>query len=122
MINVVCRGVLKALKTQQTSSSSSDPSNSSFAGNEFVASSLTALSNTVMLNAISWIVDTRASDHITAHARLFSSIRKPEKSIIIGFPDAHTKTVSYIGNIKINSEIELKDVPYVPVLKAAYYQ
>jgi len=112
MINVVCQDVLKALKTQQTSSNLNDQANNSFAGNALMASSFIALSNTVMLNTISWMVDTGASDHVTAHAQLFSSM-KPEKSSVIRFPDGHTKAVSYIGNIKINSEFELNDVLYV---------
>lgn len=82
-----------------------------------MGSSFAASSNNIMLNDVSWIVDTGASDHMTPHAHLFSSMRRPEKSILIGFPDGHTKEVKYVGTIMINNELELRDVLYVPDFK-----
>jgi len=120
MINAVCQEVLKVLMNQQAPpfSSSNDQTNNSFAGNALVTSSFTvSSSNTVLLNTVSWIIDSGASDHVTPHIQLFSSIKKSNKPIIIGFPDGTTKLVTSTGDVPITDGIILKDVLYVPDFK-----
>jgi len=117
VINAVCQEVLKALKSQQAITGSGGSSNSSFTGNVILRSSCTALTNNVMMNNVKWMVDTGASDHMTPHAHLSTSLRRSEKSIVVSFLDGHTRRVNYVGDIVINSELELKDVLYVPKFK-----
>ena len=54
---------------------------------------------------------------MTPHAHLFTSLRRLGKSIVISFPDGHTKRVNYVGDIMINNELELNDVLHVPEFK-----
>jgi len=49
--------------------------NNSFAGNAFVGLSFIAPSpNNVMINSMGRIIDSGASNHMTPHAQIFSSI------------------------------------------------
>ncbi|XP_074318100.1 uncharacterized protein LOC141654888 [Silene latifolia] len=63
---------------------------------------------------IDWILDSGATDHMTAHKSLFPCLKLLPKPVLIGLPDGSTKVVKHFGDIQVSPEIVLKDVLYVP--------
>ncbi|KAL0320334.1 UNVERIFIED_CONTAM: hypothetical protein Sradi_5294900 [Sesamum radiatum] len=62
----------------------------------------------------SWIIDTGATNHICANLALFHSYTKPLQPQFIHLPDGTKSSVSYIGTVRLNDLIILKNVLFIP--------
>ncbi|XP_074293523.1 uncharacterized protein LOC141620592 [Silene latifolia] len=65
----------------------------------------------------SWIVDTRASDHMTPYEHLLVNVHNLFRLVHIFLPDGTVKIVHRAGTIKINEYISLQSVLIVPDFK-----
>lgn len=79
-----------------------------FAGNGYTDSS----SNVMGTN--SWNVDTGATNHICADAKLFDTLDSAAQNITIHLPDGTTRVVTHTGNIKLSQNITLNHTLHVP--------
>ncbi|XP_074318134.1 uncharacterized protein LOC141654926 [Silene latifolia] len=61
-----------------------------------------------------WIIYTGASDHMSPWLSLFMNLRKLNHYLCINLPDGRVKTVTQIGDIRINASILLRNVLFVP--------
>lgn len=61
-----------------------------------------------------WIIDSGASSHICCNPELLHTSYKLDKPTVVFLPDGSSKSVSYAGIVKINKDILLVDVLYVP--------
>ena len=68
-------------------------------------------------DSVSWIVDTRASDHMTYNFNLFTSHKTLSSPINITLPDGTLQQVSMIGEIPLNTKLILHNILYVPGFK-----
>ncbi|KAK4400516.1 hypothetical protein Sango_1157700 [Sesamum angolense] len=62
-----------------------------------------------------WIVDSGASNHVCANIALFHSYIKSARPHFIHLPDGLKRLVQYIGTVKLNSNINLENVLFVPL-------
>ncbi|KAL9231947.1 hypothetical protein vseg_007105 [Gypsophila vaccaria] len=85
-----------------------------FAG-KILASNAMSYSNSH--NNLDWIVDSGATDHMSAHKDLFLNLRSLPKPILVGLPDGSTKRVTQIGEISLHPQILLHEVLYIPDFK-----
>ncbi|CAH9102629.1 unnamed protein product, partial [Cuscuta europaea] len=83
----------------------SPPSDSNFLGNHSVFLST--------ITSIIWILDTGASDHMNRDFTLYTSTPKPI-SIKIQLPTGFFITATHIGNVRLNNNLTLHNVLYVP--------
>lgn len=66
---------------------------------------------------LNWILDSGASSHIWSNRNAFKSIRKVNNKHEVVLPDGFVNDIKFMGNITLHSEIDLKDVLYVPDFK-----
>jgi len=66
---------------------------------------------------ITWIVDTGASDHMSYDLDLFDKLEALSKPVFITLPDGSIKKVTLEGNVKLNDNLPLSTVLYVPEFK-----
>ncbi|KAL2923588.1 Retrovirus-related Pol polyprotein from transposon RE2 [Bienertia sinuspersici] len=64
-----------------------------------------------------WIVDSGASDHMAWKENMFNSLSRLQKPVKIKLPDGTLKKVDKIGKIKVNENLELSNVLFVPEFK-----
>ena len=90
----------------QHSSVDSMASTSNFAStfNVSQAFSCVSLSATSMVN---WIVDTRASDHMTLYFQLLTKVEHLKKPILVALPDGSTKHISIVRQIQLSTHLTL---------------
>ncbi|XP_074297859.1 uncharacterized protein LOC141628650 [Silene latifolia] len=69
------------------------------------------------MHASSWIIDTGASDHMTANSALLDDICDLDKPILIYLPDGTTKLVHQIGIMHLTEHITLHNVFIMPSFK-----
>ncbi|GJY15176.1 hypothetical protein Tco_0385598 [Tanacetum coccineum] len=125
MVAKVCQEMIQMFKGKNVDQSNVSSTSKPHAGTYFYGCKpfYLRLSFHVSLNAlpkhlnlditIDWIVDTRASDHMSPHLHLFQSIRILKCPIKIKLPDGTRKLVTKAGNIQINSSLALFNVFYV---------
>ena len=65
----------------------------------------------------SWIVDTGASDYMTHNLKYFTKIQPLQTPIHIKLPNGSFKSVTYAGQVQLDSKIVLYNVLYVPDFK-----
>ncbi|KAL9244246.1 hypothetical protein vseg_018043 [Gypsophila vaccaria] len=85
-----------------------------FAG-KVIASNATMLNNNC--GKFDWIIDSGATDHMTANKSLLSKLRVLNKPVLVGLPDGSTKIATHIGEIQIHTKVVLQDVLLVPEFK-----
>lgn len=61
---------------------------------------------------MTWILDTRAIDHIICNLEYFDEY-KLVNGLVVNIPNGKTTSVAYIGNIKLSSDIVLQNVLYI---------
>ncbi|KAL2251561.1 UNVERIFIED_CONTAM: Retrovirus-related Pol polyprotein from transposon RE2 [Sesamum indicum] len=61
-----------------------------------------------------WIIDTGATNHVCASIALFHSFVKPVNPHFIYLPDGSRNQVQYVGMVKLNDDITLNNVFFVP--------
>jgi len=64
--------------------------------------------------AMSWIIDSGATDHITPHLHLFQSFIPVSRPCFITLPNGKNVQVQNIGTVALNTNIMLQDVLHVP--------
>lgn len=74
-------------------------------------------SKALMHSHYSWIIDISATHHICSNSSLFLFMNKIPQLILIGLPNRHTTSVSYIGDVQIHNNIILHGVFYMPSFK-----
>ncbi|XP_074301707.1 uncharacterized protein LOC141633129 [Silene latifolia] len=114
---LVFQQVMQMLQNKQAASTSSADHTSAsvnFAGTTLVTN---AINSTCNITECDWIVDSGASDHMTAHKSYFSSLRILSKPIVVGLPDGSTKLVHSIGDIQLHPLLILHDVLFIPDFK-----
>ncbi|XP_074293054.1 uncharacterized protein LOC141619955 [Silene latifolia] len=117
LAQAIFQQVMQMLQHQQGgNTSSAEYANASvnFAGNALVTNAITTACK---INNSDWIVDSSASDHMTAHKSHFSSLKLLTKPIIVGLPDGTTKLVRYSGDIQLHPLLTLHDVLLIPDFK-----
>ncbi|KAE8731176.1 Detected protein of unknown function [Hibiscus syriacus] len=90
------------------SKSSNLDSSANLAGT--VACNLPASSN----SSAHWIIDTGATDHILSVFKGFQFPVSCSSHRFVHLPNGHTETVTHIGSYRLNSEIVLSNVLFVP--------
>ncbi|KAK9725016.1 hypothetical protein RND81_05G115800 [Saponaria officinalis] len=88
------------------SGTSTDYASTNFAG-KILASN--AVSYTLNDARVDWIVDSGATDHMSAQKKLFLNLRRLTKPILVGLPDGTTKAVSQVDEIQIHPQIMLHE-------------
>ena len=74
-----------------------------------------ALSSQIEKNT-SWIVDSRASDHMTGNSTLFHNLRTCSENFFVKIVDGSVSEVIGIGTIPTNESLTLNSVLFVPKL------
>ncbi|GER54231.1 retinol-binding protein 4 [Striga asiatica] len=69
------------------------------------------------MNEDSWIVDTGASKHICSNPNLISHCVDISMPVVVNLPDGSKFEVNKIGEVKLNENLLLKDVLFVPEFK-----
>lgn len=64
-----------------------------------------------------WILDSEATDHMTASFDLLDNPTYASHGPKINLPNGHTKTVSHVGDLTLENNLTLKDVMCVPSFK-----
>ncbi|KAL2943465.1 Retrovirus-related Pol polyprotein from transposon RE2 [Bienertia sinuspersici] len=64
-----------------------------------------------------WIMDSGASDHMAWKENMFDCLSKLQKAVKIKLPDGTLKKVDKIGKIRVNENLELCNVLFVPDFK-----
>ncbi|XP_074302849.1 uncharacterized protein LOC141636469 [Silene latifolia] len=98
--------VMKRLSENQAG-----PSTANFAGIMSASQVNSINSNSYMHD---WIIDTRASDHITFNVKLLHNVRKLKKPIPVGLADETVKLVYWLGDIRLTDDIVLDKVMLIP--------
>ena len=116
MLSIVCKEVIKCMNQ---SSISTDPLTSSYANVNFEGIFFVSDvdSNSPNIPANSWIIDTGASEHMCSNSKFFSSLHSLHSPILVGLPDGSTNIVTHSRSIKLNSDITLDSVLFVPSFK-----
>ncbi|XP_074299140.1 uncharacterized protein LOC141630175 [Silene latifolia] len=115
LVSAVYQQIMQALQAKGQGGSQDYTSASvNFAG---IILATNVVSDARLPDEVSWILDSKSYDHMTAYRSLFVSFRNLPKPILIGLPDGTTKLVRHCGDIKISSSITLHDVLYVPDFK-----
>lgn len=65
----------------------------------------------------SWIIDTEATTHMCANRTLFKKLTKISHHITVKLPDGRVTKVTQEGEIKLNYDLQLTNVLYVPSFK-----
>lgn len=63
------------------------------------------------------VVDSSASDHMTCCYDNLISVVISKNKPKINFPTGHAAKVTHVGNVKLENDLMLKDVLYVPAFK-----
>jgi len=71
----------------------------------------------LLLSSDLWIVDTRATYHMTTNLHMFKNLSVLPKPIMIGLPDGSVKSVTLGGNVQLTANIILHNVLFVPYFK-----
>jgi len=61
-----------------------------------------------------WILDSRASDHMSYDASFLHGLRPLDTLITVSLPNGQRVQVSHCGTLKLNSWIEIENVLLVP--------
>ncbi|KAL0408878.1 UNVERIFIED_CONTAM: hypothetical protein Sradi_1822200 [Sesamum radiatum] len=61
-----------------------------------------------------WIIDTGATNHICANIDLFQSYSNPTTPQFVHLPDGSQRAVKYTGHIKLNDDITIDNVLFIP--------
>lgn len=61
-----------------------------------------------------WIVDTGATNHMTANLDILSDVQEAAKGNFVTLPNGHKSTVTHFGKLIFEQGIELSNVFYVP--------
>lgn len=61
-----------------------------------------------------WIIDSGASTHVCYDKEILQMAYRLEKVAMVHMPDGNTREVSVAGKVRVNQEIVLQDVLYVP--------
>lgn len=64
-----------------------------------------------------WIIDSRATSHMTYDQTLFKTKTKPRKFMPVYLLDGFINNVQNVGNVKLNSKLELIDTLHIPAFK-----
>ncbi|XP_010670274.1 uncharacterized protein LOC104887355 [Beta vulgaris subsp. vulgaris] len=105
MFQNIMQEVMKVMKGKQGSGESSQTEHS-FANCAGKTSSV--------LHCNTWIIDSRATDHMIFDDQMLINKRKLVKMIEVGLPDGSKNHVSVIGDVMITVDLMLRDVLFVP--------
>ncbi|KAK9715337.1 hypothetical protein RND81_06G158300 [Saponaria officinalis] len=64
-----------------------------------------------------WIIDSGATNHMTAQLETLENVKELSKGLKINLPDGRSVQVTYKGEIMLNNGLRLKGVLYVPEFK-----
>lgn len=64
----------------------------------------------------SWIMDSGASDHMTASRGLLSNIKVAPSNLTIKLPSSQKTQITHIGDIELDGGLKMLNVMYVPQL------
>ncbi|KAK9675807.1 hypothetical protein RND81_11G032400 [Saponaria officinalis] len=64
-----------------------------------------------------WIVDSGATNHMTAHLDMLDNVKLEKSRPKINLPDGSFVRVSHKGNVTLENGLKLKDVLYIPEFK-----
>jgi len=120
LIQALAQEVLKLTKGNRSNALPCDAKESSFAhfaGNSVFTGFSSICCMTQQGLNITWIVDTGASDHMSYDLDLFDSLEALPKPVFITLPDGSVKNVTLGGNVKLDNNITLSKVLYVPEFK-----
>lgn len=73
-----------------------------------------AFSILLSMDETEWIVDSGASTHICANPKLLYTTYKLDAPTTIILPDGTLRTVAFAGKARVNKDIVLEEVLYVP--------
>ncbi|XP_074337518.1 uncharacterized protein LOC141674715 [Apium graveolens] len=71
--------------------------------------------NNVQTKSGSWIVDTGATDHMTANFKLLHNVKVAVENMTVNLPTGATTKVTHLGDVKLENGLKLLNVLYVPV-------
>ncbi|KAL2934853.1 Retrovirus-related Pol polyprotein from transposon RE1, partial [Bienertia sinuspersici] len=72
------------------------------------------LCNGAMRAMKEWIIDSRASDHMTGDVRKLENPVRAEENQRITLPNGKTAKVTHVGKVRLSDKLELKNVLFVP--------
>ncbi|XP_074327323.1 uncharacterized protein LOC141665244 [Apium graveolens] len=71
--------------------------------------------NNVGVETGRWIMDTGATDHMTADFDLLHNVKSAKPHVTVNLPTGATTMVTHLGDVKLASGLKLLNVLYVPV-------
>ncbi|KAL2939372.1 Retrovirus-related Pol polyprotein from transposon RE1 [Bienertia sinuspersici] len=117
MASAVYNEVLKMMQKQNSTSMQEDNplcASANYAG-------ISSISNVDNVSKVfyqnNWIIDTGASDHMASNLALFASIKQLKNPIQVSLPNGTVTIVKHIGAIKLNPDVSLHNVFYIPQFK-----
>lgn len=64
-----------------------------------------------------WIIDTRASNHMTGDMSVLVNVKKCEGEAKINLPTRETSIITHVGDVIFKSNLTLRNVLFVPTFK-----
>ncbi|XP_074318040.1 uncharacterized protein LOC141654824 [Silene latifolia] len=124
LVDTITDRVLKNISKKFDPSSNSGVGSSAGAMNATYSMSFSGISESShayavsnLSHASSWIIDTGASDHMTANPALLHDICDLDRPILVYLPDGTTKLVHQYGTMHLTHHITLHNVFIVPGFK-----
>ncbi|XP_074300103.1 uncharacterized protein LOC141631313 [Silene latifolia] len=121
LVDIITDRVLKNILSKFPSSGASTSAGTANASHSMSFSGFSESSHAYgvsdLLHASSWIIDTGASDHMTANSTLLHDIRDLDRPILVYLPDGTTKSVPQIGTMHLTDHLILHNVFIVPGFK-----
>ncbi|XP_074302539.1 uncharacterized protein LOC141634162 [Silene latifolia] len=114
VVTVVYQDIMQRVQFKQSDNTVMDHSNVNFAGK--VHNTSDYLHNFIA-SEHDWIIDSGASDHMSANKALFTEMKPLPKPILVGLPDGTTKVVIFSGIIILSHRIILYNVLFIPGFK-----
>ncbi|KAK9673764.1 hypothetical protein RND81_12G187800 [Saponaria officinalis] len=114
VVTVVYQKMMDMIQANQGGSVDFASSSINYAGKLVASNAVSCNHNSVMME---WIVDSGATDHMSAQKHLFLNMRPLISPIFVALPDGTLKTVTHIGDVQLHPKILLREVLFIPEFK-----
>ncbi|KAK9672729.1 hypothetical protein RND81_12G120300 [Saponaria officinalis] len=110
LVAAVYQQMMEMMHNQQETPVDYSSASVNFAG-------ITHSSNVVFPAVNDWILDSGATDHMTANKSLLINMKSLNKPVAVGLPDGITQTVNTVGDVVLHPRLVLKDVLFIPAFR-----
>lgn len=72
---------------------------------------------TASFDACDWIIDSGALDHMTCNVDILMNLTETKNNPKLNLPNGKTSVITHVGDKKLENNLLLKNVLYVPEFK-----